>query len=318
MPSVHNEIEAIEAVNTHARTLLRRFREESDGGGATGELVYHYTNDDGLQGIVSGGKLWLSNVFKQNDPSELKYGLSVLCRFLEEQSLEDGAEIRRFVETVRKFTEEGLPSAVNSFSCSLSLDGDHLGQWRAYGDNGSGFALGFDARGLVERFAAAARPDRASPDVIRIRYREAELAEAQRDLATFALNAARRIVDVGRAPAKTAGRFVHFGTALSIWAIQLSLFFKHPAYRDEREFRLLELYPLNFPVPDAKLRRRPYALVEYVEFDWRSADPHPLKRIVVGPANHERGVQFAHDCLKAAGVTDVEIVTSPIPYRVGQ
>ena len=317
MPSVQNEIRAIEALNTHARTLLRRFREESDGGGAAGELIYHYTNDDGLHGIIGTGKLWLSNVFKLNDPSELKYGLNIRCSCLEEQSLGDGPDIRRFVETVRRFTEEGLPSSVNSFACSLSLDGDHLGQWRAYGDNGSGFALGFDSSDLVERFAAAARPDRASPDVIRIRYCEAELADAQRDLAAFALNAARKIVDVAHAPEKTAIRFVHFGTVLSIWAIQLSLFFKHPAYRDEQEFRLLQLYPLNGSVPGAKARRRAYALVEYVEFDWRSADLHSLKKIVVGPANRERGVQFAHDCLKAAGLTGVEILPSPIPYRAG-
>jgi hypothetical protein len=84
VPSVHDEIAAIEELNTHARTLLRRFRGESDGGGAAGELVYHYTNDDGLQGITCGGKLWLSNVFKLNDPSELKYGLGMLSHFLEE------------------------------------------------------------------------------------------------------------------------------------------------------------------------------------------------------------------------------------------
>ena len=35
-------------------------------------LIYHYTNDAGLRGILESGQLWLTDVFKLNDPSEYR------------------------------------------------------------------------------------------------------------------------------------------------------------------------------------------------------------------------------------------------------
>src|SRR5580700_1659973 len=40
-------------------------------------LLYHYTNDAGLAGIIEGGRLWFSHIFALNDPSELRHGLGI-------------------------------------------------------------------------------------------------------------------------------------------------------------------------------------------------------------------------------------------------
>jgi hypothetical protein len=39
--------------------------------------IYHYTDDNGLKGIIESGTLWCSDVFYLNDPSELRYGVSI-------------------------------------------------------------------------------------------------------------------------------------------------------------------------------------------------------------------------------------------------
>jgi hypothetical protein len=39
----------------------------------TPDRIYHYTNDIGLKGILE--KLWLTDIFELNDPSELNHGL---------------------------------------------------------------------------------------------------------------------------------------------------------------------------------------------------------------------------------------------------
>jgi hypothetical protein len=39
-------------------------------------IIYHYTNDAGLRGILESGKLWLTDIFDLNDPSELSHGFS--------------------------------------------------------------------------------------------------------------------------------------------------------------------------------------------------------------------------------------------------
>ena len=40
------------------------------------KIIYHYTNDVGLRGILESGQLWLSDIFNLNDPSELSHGFS--------------------------------------------------------------------------------------------------------------------------------------------------------------------------------------------------------------------------------------------------
>jgi hypothetical protein len=58
--------ESEEVVNSFARS----FEEEP-----APAMIYHYTNDAGLRGIIDTGKLWLTDIFNLNDPSELRYGL---------------------------------------------------------------------------------------------------------------------------------------------------------------------------------------------------------------------------------------------------
>ncbi len=39
-------------------------------------IIYHYTNDVGLRGILETGQFWLTDIFNLNDPSELGHGIS--------------------------------------------------------------------------------------------------------------------------------------------------------------------------------------------------------------------------------------------------
>jgi hypothetical protein len=41
------------------------------------DIIYHYTDDAGLRGILESGKLWFTDIFKLNDPSELRHGLEL-------------------------------------------------------------------------------------------------------------------------------------------------------------------------------------------------------------------------------------------------
>ena len=103
---------------------------------------------------------------------------------------------------------------------------------------------------------------------------------------------------------------------LAVYVIQSAIFFKHEAYKNEQEFRLLQVYSSNAPIPDLRRRFRAYEMVKYKEFDWRSSQPDALKRIVVGPAaDREKAVRFAVDCGAAFHKGPIEIAVSPIPYR---
>jgi len=103
---------------------------------------------------------------------------------------------------------------------------------------------------------------------------------------------------------------------LTLHTLRTSLFFKHEAYINEQEYRFLQIHRGAQTPPEVKLKVRPYSLVRYREFDWKSVAATALKQIVIGPAaDNEKAPQFARDCLRSFYHGAVEITGSEIPYR---
>lgn len=74
-------IEALERHSAQSSAICDNF---------TGELlnapkpsvIYHYTDDKGLKGIPETGKLWFTDLFSLNDPSELDHGMKHAFKIL--------------------------------------------------------------------------------------------------------------------------------------------------------------------------------------------------------------------------------------------
>jgi hypothetical protein len=109
----------------------------------------------------------------------------------------------------------------------------------------------------------------------------------------------------------------HIYMELERLVIASSLYFKHPGYGNEREYRFLKLQKIA-DLNRIMYRPRNYQLIKYLEFNWNSTGPRVLKKIVIGPAaDYKQSRQFAEDCLRACGIdmATVEITQSEIPYR---
>ncbi len=119
------------------------------------EIIYHYTNDIGMRGILETGKIWLTDVFSLNDPSELRHGCDLAVGALTHGFNEDRPEIEQFCCHLAEMLRLGIEEIAHFFTCSFSETGDDLGQWRAYADDGHGFALGFDAATLEKAFVGS-------------------------------------------------------------------------------------------------------------------------------------------------------------------
>jgi hypothetical protein len=116
-------------------------------------ILYHYTNDAGLRGILESGKLWLTDILSLNDPSELSHGLSLATTILSGKAANGPPESKLFADDFAEMMRLGkVQKSGDYFICSFSSTGDDLGQWRAYADNGHGYALGFDANVLEDAF----------------------------------------------------------------------------------------------------------------------------------------------------------------------
>ena len=277
-------------------------------------FIFHYTDDVGLRGILETGTLWLTDIFYLNDPSEVRHGCKLDDEFKTAAAAagaEEQPSIAEFAGNLAGRLQHDSLRVANMFVLSFSEDGDDLGQWRAYADNGRGYALGFDARMLEEAFGKSGLGCSSFP----VSYSGSELRHMRQQI----IDAVRPLITLHRGKAMTPDATKYLDTLLMVcgWRVlSLAVFFKHHAYTNEQEYRFEELF-MTGTVPDIKYRARPYTLIRYKEFHWRSAAPDSLKQIVVGPASADcdKARQFADDCLRRYHVGAVRICCSPIPYR---
>ncbi len=275
------------------------------------DIIYHYTNADGLRGILETGRLWLSDIFTLNDPSELEHGVLLATSILRKNAAngsEESKEFARFFENF--FKSETNMRRANYFICSFSSRGNDLAQWRSYANNGRGYALGFDAKRLQKAFETHGCdipvPAKAQkvPGTFPITYSDHKLAKIH-----------SRIINL--IPFPLPSNPSDMAKLLSILVARVltaSLHFKHEAYRNEKEYRFLELHGVMRP-SQVSLRTRPDALIRYREFDWKKRARGSLTTIIVGPAADEKGLQFAQDCVRMFYSSPVDIIESGIPYR---
>lgn len=112
-------------------------------------MIYYYCSAETFQNIVKNKKLWLSDVTKSNDSGEISLFIDVLKEKSKEafSKLDHGVEDYNFneIEYYNIFCSE-LRKALTGRKCltmCFSSLADDLSQWRAYGDDGRGFCIGF-------------------------------------------------------------------------------------------------------------------------------------------------------------------------------
>jgi hypothetical protein len=305
---------AIAAFQADAQQIIDSFKTGLESSYQAPSMVYHYTNDAGLRGILQGGRMWLTDIFSLNDPSELRHGLSRVQAILSQKAASGPPESKIFAKDFASLGK-GLERTAHTFMCSLSEADEDLGQWRAYADNGRGYALGFDTTALEEAFHKNTKAPTSERATFPVTYRDSVLDDIQRRLiekifSLISLPNGRHLPgDV------IVAYMLELLTALASHALHAVLFFKHEAYKNEQEYRFLEMHRADAP-PQVKRRPRAYSLVDYVESDWKTSAPGALKRIVIGPAaDRQKAREFACECLREFGPANVQIDVSEIPYR---
>jgi hypothetical protein len=114
-------------------------------------LPYHYTNIEGLIGIVQQSKLFATNIFYLNDAQEVEYPASVIEAVV--GGLPDLYPETRHAECIKHLMDglQAHPNLHERFLICVAcfcLEGDRLSQWRAYAPSG-GFSIGFDSSKLT-------------------------------------------------------------------------------------------------------------------------------------------------------------------------
>lgn len=281
----------------------------------TPDRIYHYTDDNGLRGIIEHGTLWCTDVAYLNDPSEIKYGVSIAADTLAARASGASLAVQLFSRDFRRYetNAEGVPA----FVCSFSTKGNDLEQWRGYANNGRGYAIGFDGKVLETAFTRKAGQPIPEHMTFPVCYDEGKLRDIYSQLIVKTMPLVLAPADMGLSDAVVEAYRHELGIRLALQVFRTALFFKHPAYRNEQEYRFMQLHPIDRSPPAVKFRSRPDMLLRYQEIHWKSIAPDALKEIVIGPGLEPKiGARFVEDCLRAYfPAAQIHVRLSGIPYR---
>jgi Protein of unknown function (DUF2971) len=264
--------------------IHHRFYDPPDG-----ELIYHYCRPEGFLEIVRHRTMWFSAYWVMNDALEREWGYNRFFQVLSSLRDEFGED---FVEQVMTGVRFGTFTNVAMISC-YSLDADVLSQWRAYADDGRGFAIGFDPR-LMQMPAKKLRVLYDADTQI------SELTGNLRHVYAYEKSLGFKYDE------KFRSHWVNFGMDL--------VSYKHPGFKEEREIRLihasglipdnqsLKIVALGARGPDGEMLAGPQDIrfrvgngivIPYVALDYSNdGKQSPVKEVVLGPRNDRRNRTF--------------------------
>lgn len=288
------------------------------------KYLYHYTTAEGLYGILQSGQLWATHSDFTNDRFEMKHADSVIADAVK-TSAKDARGLGRDVLTgflekhpeERVYAEQGL----DLYVACLSTTPDSLGQWRAYADNGRGYAIGIDTThgGARPHPYCCRQEDGYAVDIFQVTYSaDAVKVELQSYVAAL-------LAKIAELEARTESRAL-FDAAyrhLRVRSAGISVRLKHEGFLEEREWRLV-VVAADGAAPGRFLRTARGLVVPSVRLDL-SEKPSalPIHRVYVGPAHAAQGTERAAikgvrtllegKCSRAAlpGI----VMASSVPYR---
>lgn len=130
------------------------------------EHLTYYCTTDVAEKIIGGGFLWLTDIHKMNDTSELDFATKYLlerCRKLASKSTTDSVlrvlyeSITHWIDSPTEWNDTKIYSNKLILAMCLSSHSDELTMWREYGDKGHGAAIHFHARGLHRAVRSASQ-----------------------------------------------------------------------------------------------------------------------------------------------------------------
>ncbi len=217
------------------------------------DVLWHYTDANGVRGILAADNLWATNARFLNDSEEIAYGMELATKALASHDLggRKPATIR-FIQGLgdpdRKIVRSFLDGHLDAFVACFCGDGDLLSQWRAYAGNDSagGYAIGFRPAGALPAWPQSA-PGGHDLALRRVLYDRAQQDTVLRDLITSLLD----ILDTDPADIERQKAFAkHLVNGL----VEAVMWCKHPAFEEEQEWRIVYIRS-DDPNP-LKLRHR--------------------------------------------------------------
>lgn len=281
------------------------------------EILYHYTSQKGLLGILNDGGIWATHIAYLNDSTEYNYAVDLLRKeivdrlkslparfitppFAVNGKLSKDEIIQDFLQIFFNFIEYSDNLNISVFVCSFSEEGNLLSQWRAYCPNANGFSIGFKKSNLIQI------AKKNNFELARCEYNE----NKQKVMIKELINKFIGKLDIDM---EKADILLIISSLLEEFAL-LAARLKDKAFKEEKEWRLISNYSLGLmgSIREGKSMLIPYSHVNFVEKEGYIQ----IEEIFIGPTPHkELAYKSIATLLHSKGNIFAKIYDSKIPYR---
>jgi len=271
-----------------------------------GKDLFHYTDLNGLIGIVEKGDLWLTHSRYSNDEEEMAHGQRVAGEAITSAaslSANDPARTE-YLQQLKVLIEKPSPEGV--YICCFCQKDNLLSQWRGYGANGAGVSVQFDSGGFGPWTGADC------PHGLMRFWKVFYKAETQRKIVDGAIN-------YSWIPGSTAAQCAQRAAD----AIQFFIpTFKNADFEEEAEWRLIYTpNPVCAVLPQFRVRGT--MLVPYYRLrdlvpgaPIMGGSPLPIGHVTVGPsASKILNVASVRMLLDKSGHTSAPAEASKTSFR---
>lgn len=272
-------------------------------------VLYHYTTQAGLLGILQSDAIWATKIHYLNDSSEYQLALDLAAAFLKtllsgERSRTKKRKVQCLLDNLKSI------ASMNVCVCSLSAQQDLLSQWRAYSGQPGGYSVGFDTdliqqQGLGQGFLLA-----------KCVYDATEQQRLVEELVTNSLASDFNTTPSRIDPARPRTIVVlHVGGDFAMNIARLAPIIKNNAFHEEQEWRLISTTGVN--VGDMSFRPGQSMLTPYIPVKLGADKAAYLKSVTVGPTPHTELAKLStHSLLGHWRVAQpVKVSSSKAPYR---
>lgn len=261
------------------------------------ERLYHYTGPPGVLGIATSRTIRMTLIHFLNDAREFQHGLDLITAAAEARLQQVTGEPQRILlQSVG--TDLSSVSRIPVGVFSLSAEADLLSQWRAYCPRTGGYAVTFDGERLDK--LATQRGFALLPCM----YERGEQKHFAQDIVTGALGELDQKLFANVEPAAAVDQVRSKLVNDSFW---IAAILKHPAFREEREWRLVSnvLKPTDLEYHAGRSILTPFHSFELA----KDGERMPIRGAVVGPSANQE--------LASHGIRNLlgDATLSGVPYR---
>ena len=281
----------------------------------SGKTISHYTDLNGLYGIVESGGFWLSDHRFLNDTEEFENGrklTGILLNRLTDKSRYGGFRdaLKETISQLESYSEKPY------FVCSFSKKPDSLDQWRSYAGNGQGISITFDntRKSLSALFAMPIL------SVTKVLYEDREKIK-------LLLRTIRRY-------RKEYFADIEYGNHIDVedWGAELAkhlalefINFKHPEYSSEQKIRIAVSSSHLNHFKGIKHRVGKDRIIPYLTsndiynasfHEHVGTDKLPIIEIRIGPTgNQDMMAKSIEEYLVYKWYKGINVIKSNVPYR---